>query len=62
VNDAMLLKLKQLKLSGIAKTIDMRNEQALKDNMSYMEFMELLISDEFNNRQNNAIKKKSSKL
>ncbi len=58
MNDAMLLKLKQLKLSGIAKTIDMRNEQALKDNMSYMEFMELLISDEFNNRQNNAIKRR----
>lgn len=61
MNDAMLSKLKQLKLSGISKTIDMRNEQALKDNMSYMEFMELLISDEFNNRQNNGIKRRVQK-
>lgn len=57
----MLIKLKQLKLSGITKTFDIRNEQALRDNLSYVEFMELLLSDEFLNRENNGVKKRTYK-
>lgn len=61
MNDTLISKFKQLKLSGIASTFEMRNEQALKDNMSYVEFMELLISDELNNRQSNSIKRKTQR-
>jgi len=37
MNDLLYAKLKALKLSGIVKTIETRNEEALKDNISYME-------------------------
>lgn len=61
MNDLLLSKLKDLKLSGVVKTIDMRNEQAIKDNLSFMEFVELLISDEVLNRKNNSSTKRISK-
>ena len=61
MDQTLFSRLTQLKLSGVVKTLDMRNEQALKDNMSYIEFLELLISDEVNNRQSNSIKKRLSK-
>lgn len=54
MNDLLSSKLKTLKLSGISKTVDMRNEEAIKNNLSYMEFFELLINDEILNRQNNS--------
>ena len=61
MNDVMLSRLKQLKLSGIIKTFETRNEQAIKENLSYVEFFELLLTDEISNRQNNSIKKRMSK-
>lgn len=61
MNDLMLSRLKDLKLSGIIKTIETRNEQAIKDNLSHMEFLEILLSDEVLNRQNNGMKKRLSK-
>ena len=61
MNDVMLSRLKQLKLSGIIKTFETRNEQAIKENLSYVEFFELLLSDEISNRQNNSIKKRMNK-
>jgi len=53
MNDNLKQKLKTLLLSGIAKTTDMRIEQATKDNMSYLEFLELLVNDEMMNRAQN---------
>ena len=61
MNDVMLSRLKQLKLSGIIKSFETRNEQAIKENLSYIEFFELLLSDEISNRQNNSIKKRMNK-
>lgn len=61
MNDITSLRLKQLKLSGIVKTLDTRNEQAIKENMSYMEFVELLLNDEILNRQNNGNAKRIHK-
>ncbi|MGY0372343.1 IS21-like element helper ATPase IstB [Clostridium sp. JNZ J1-5] len=60
MNDLLLSKLKDLKLSGVIKTIDMRNEEAIKDNLSFMEFIELLINDEVLNRKNNSNTKRIS--
>ncbi len=51
-------RLSSLKLSGIVKTIDTRNEFALKNSISYIEFLELLIEDEFNNRAANSYRKR----
>ena len=54
MNDLVRAKLKDMKLSGIAKTIDMRNEEAIREGLSFMEFFELLLNDESNNRVSNA--------
>lgn len=61
MNDLVLSRLKNLKLSGIIKTLDTRNEEALANNLSYMEFFELLINDEVTNRQINENKKRIHK-
>lgn len=61
MNDLLLSRLKDLKLSGIIKTLDTRNEEALANNLSYMEFFELLINDEVTNRQVNGNKKRIHK-
>lgn len=53
--------LRNLKLSGVVKTIEVRNEQAIKEKLSYMEFLELLIEDELTNRKDNSYKKRSQK-
>jgi DNA replication protein DnaC len=61
VNDLVLSKLKDLKLSGIAKTLDIRNEEAIKENLSFIEFFELLLNDESTNRVANAKIKRFAK-
>ena len=58
MNDLIAAKLKALKLSGIAKTFDIRNDEAIKENLSYVEFFELLLNDESSNRIANAKSKR----
>lgn len=53
MNDSIKEKIKKLHLDGILQTGDMRAEQAAKEQMSYMEFLELLINDENLNRSKN---------
>jgi len=54
----IIQRLNQLKLSGIKKTLESRNEYALKNRISYIEFLELLIEDEVSNRLSNSYRKK----
>lgn len=61
MNDLLTSRLKDLKLSGIIKTLESRNEEALKNSLSYMEFFEILINDEVLNRQNNSNIKRVNK-
>jgi DNA replication protein DnaC len=61
MNTAMLSHLKDLKLSGVIKTLDTRLEEAIKSNLSYLEFFELLVQDEVNNRIGNANRKRLQK-
>lgn len=58
---SLIKDLKSLKLSGIAKTFEIRNEQAIKEKLSYKEFFELLIEDEMSNRRDNSYKKRTAK-
>lgn len=58
MNDLIATKLKSLKLSGISKTFDIRNDEAIKEGLSYVEFFELLLNDETANRVTNARAKK----
>lgn len=61
MNDLTLSRLKDLKLSGVIKTLDSRNEEALANSLSYLEFFDLLLTDEVLNRQNNGSKKRIHK-
>lgn len=58
MNDALHDKLKKLHFSGIAKTADTRIEQAIREKLSYQEFLEILINDEMMNRTNNGNQKR----
>ncbi|MDK2922374.1 MAG: hypothetical protein PWR24_1931 [Desulfonauticus sp.] len=51
-------KLTNFKLSGIAKTLESRNQYAIEKGLSYLEFLELLLEDESINRQSNSFKKR----
>lgn len=53
MNDSLQEKIKKLHLAGILQTADMRAEQAAKEQLSHMEFLELLINDENLNRSRN---------
>jgi DNA replication protein DnaC len=46
-------KLKSLKLSGMLSTLDLRLTQAQKDNLGFIQFLELLLEDEVQRRANN---------
>lgn len=50
------LKLKKLKLSGIVKVLEGRNKFAVESQLSYIDFLTLLIEDELVNRQSNSYK------
>lgn len=53
MTDALLRKLTDLHFAGIIKTLDMRVEQATKESMSYAEFLEILVKDEYLSRARN---------
>jgi DNA replication protein DnaC len=46
----LLPKLRQLKLSGMLNTLDLRAEQALRDQLAPVEFLALLLDDELERR------------
>jgi len=54
-------KLSELKLAGIVKSLEARNKYALENNISYMEFLETLVEDEYANRMANSYRKRFSK-
>ena len=51
-------KLRGLKLSGIARGIEARNRYAIENQISYIDFISLLIEDEYINRGSNSFKKR----
>jgi DNA replication protein DnaC len=61
MNNSTAEKLKSMHLSGIAKTCDMRVEQAIREKLSYQEFLDLLLADEVNNRATNGNNKRMHK-
>lgn len=54
-------KLRELKLAGAVKTLETRNNYALEHKTSYLEFLELIIEDEYVNRLANSYNKRFSK-
>ena len=53
--------LKDLKLAGMAKTLDVRQTEATERKLSYGCFLELLLEDEKSNREVNSFKKRKTK-
>jgi DNA replication protein DnaC len=53
MNDALAVKIRKLNLAGMVQTVDMRVAQAIKESLSYVEFLETLINDEHLNRGRN---------
>lgn len=53
MNDSLQEKIKKLHLAGLLQSADMRAEQAAREQLSYIEFLELLIGDETLNRSRN---------
>ncbi len=51
VKQHLIPKLKHLRLSGILDTLDVRSQQALAEHWSYAEFLERLLEDEVERRQ-----------
>jgi DNA replication protein DnaC len=48
-------RLKRLKLGGMLQTLELRLDQAQKERLGYLEFLELLLEDEIGRRQNKAL-------
>ena len=46
MNDRLQTQLKQLRLSGLATTLDIRLQEAMGNNLTHAEFLELILQDE----------------
>jgi len=51
VNNELVRELSSLKLSGMVKTLAIRNQEALSSKLAYTDFLELLGEDELNKRR-----------
>ena len=50
INHQLVPKLKNLRLSGILETLDVRNHQAIEEKLSHVEFLQRLLEDEVERR------------
>lgn len=51
----LLPKLRQLSLSGMLNTLDLRAEQALQEQLAPLDFLALLLDDELERREQNRL-------
>lgn len=58
--EALKDKLKKLRLTGALGTLESRNEYALQNKISYMDFLELIVEDEYATREANSYRKRLS--
>lgn len=58
MKDTLHQALKQLRLSGLAQTLDVRLQEAGGNNLSHVEFLELIMQDELNIRQQRLIERR----
>lgn len=59
--NTLKLRLREFKLSGIYNSLEERLSLAKEKNLSYIQFLELLMEDETNNRRDNSYRKRYSK-
>jgi DNA replication protein DnaC len=58
VNDALLSSLKKLRMSGLARTLDVRFQEARANGLSCEEFLELILQDELAIRKERRIQRR----
>ncbi len=58
MKDTLHQALKQLRLSGLAQTLEVRLQEARGNNLSHEEFLELIMQDELNIRQQRLIERR----
>jgi DNA replication protein DnaC len=51
MNESLRKRLRQLRLSGLAEALDVRLQEATSHGLSHLEFLELILQDEDNVRQ-----------
>ena len=51
MNESLRKRLRQLRLSGLAQALDVRLQEAAGHGLNHLEFLELILQDEFNVRQ-----------
>jgi len=51
----------ELRLSGMAKSFEVRNQYAISERLSFIDFLSLLLEDEFSNRRENGYRKRLSR-
>lgn len=59
--EKILPQLKSLRLSGILDTIEVRNQQAIEQKLSHLEFLALVLGDEYERRENKKLHRRLRK-
>ncbi|MDA8188185.1 MAG: ATP-binding protein, partial [Dehalococcoidales bacterium] len=54
-------KLKSLRLGGMLDTLELRLDQAQKDHLGYLQFLELMLEDEINRRSQRVLTSRIAK-
>jgi len=57
MNSPVQQQLRKMKLSGMAETLAIRNQEAIAGDLSHLEFLELLVQDEMDIRRDRRIKR-----
>jgi DNA replication protein DnaC len=60
MNERLRSALKQLRLSGLAESLDIRLEEARRNNLTHAEFLELILQDELAVRNNRLIQRRTN--
>jgi DNA replication protein DnaC len=59
MNDSLVTALRKLRLSGLLQTLEVRLQEAMGNNLGHAEFLELLVQDELNIRQQRLIARRT---
>ena len=51
-------RLRHLRLSGMAATLPVRNQEAVRNNLAHVDFLDLLVEDELNRRQDRLLERR----
>lgn len=61
MNNQLDSRLRHLRLSGMAATLEVRNQEAIASSLTYGEFLELLVEDELNTRRDRLLARRIKK-